>query len=112
MFLCQIKTVVKTNKFDEFVKTLHSLEEDFCKEKGFAGFGVYASIEEENTYMVISEWKTNQAMEKHFNSKNYTLLIGAIRVLGETFEISGVESKHRGDFQMAKEMIKLSPDKA
>ena len=53
MILCQIKTVVKTNKFDEFVKTLRSLEEDFCKEKGFAGFGVYTSIEEENTYDAV-----------------------------------------------------------
>jgi quinol monooxygenase YgiN len=112
LFVCQIKTVIKANKFDEFMETLSSLAKEFSKEKGCYNFGLYTSIDEENTYMVISEWKTNPAMEKHFKSKNFTLMIGAIRVLGETFEISISESKHRGDFQLAKQKIKLSPEQS
>jgi hypothetical protein len=53
LFLCQIITVIKKNKFDEFIETLSSLAKEFSKEKGCYHFGLYTSIEEENTYDAV-----------------------------------------------------------
>jgi quinol monooxygenase YgiN len=48
---------------------------------------VYQDSEDENTYRVVSEWKTRKAMEKHFPTREYELLLGAAMVLGEKFDI-------------------------
>jgi len=54
---------------------------------------------------VVGEWKTRQAMEKHFQTNDFEVLIGAARVLGETFEMSIAEVSKTGGFELAKEQI-------
>ena len=51
-----------------------------------------------NTYTVIGEWQTRPAMEKHFKAQNFELLIGAARVLGETFDMNIGEVLESGGF--------------
>jgi hypothetical protein len=46
---------------------------------------------------MVGEWKKRQAMEEHFQTYEFELIIGAARVLGKTFtmniaEISKTES--------------------
>jgi hypothetical protein len=44
-------------------------------------------------------------MEKHFKTQNFELIIGAARVLGETFEMNIAEVLESGDFKLAREQI-------
>jgi quinol monooxygenase YgiN len=66
---------------------------------------VYRDSEKENTYSAVEEWKTRPAMEKHFKSQNFEVLIGAARVLGDTFEMNIAEVLELGDFKLAREQI-------
>ena len=66
---------------------------------------VYRDSEKENTYSVIGKWRTRPAMEKHFKAQNFGLLIGAARVLGETFEMNIGEVLKTGGYKLAKEQI-------
>ena len=59
----------------------------------------------ENIYLVAGEWKTQQAMEKHFKTHEFELLIGAARVLGETFEMKIAEVSKTGGLELAREQI-------
>ena len=54
---------------------------------------------------MVGEWKTRPAMEKQFKTQNFEVLIGAARVLGETFEMNIAEVLKTGDFQLAREQI-------
>jgi quinol monooxygenase YgiN len=101
----QIKIVVKPYKTDEFVKSMHSFSRRIRKEKGCLGYSVYRDFEKENTYSVIGEWKTRPAMEKHFKTHEFEVLIGAARVLGETFEMNIAEVLKTGGFKLAREQI-------
>ncbi len=105
MLLYQIKIVIKKHKTDEFVDNLLTLSRGFRKEKGCFGYSVYRDSEKENTYSVIGEWKTRQAMEKHFHSPDFEVLIGAARVLGETFEMHISEVVETGGFELVRELI-------
>jgi quinol monooxygenase YgiN len=109
MFFYQIKVVIKENKVDEFVETLRSLVGGFRKENGCLDFSMYRDTEKENTFSVVGEWKTRPAMDKHFKNKNFEVLIGAARVLGETFKIDIGETPETGGFQLAREKISLQP---
>jgi len=60
---------------------------------------------------VIGEWKTRQAMEKHFKQKSFPVLIGAASVLGKDFEMNISETLEKGRYQLAKKKITLHPNK-
>jgi quinol monooxygenase YgiN len=109
MFFYQIKVVIRENKVDEFVESLRPLSSGFQKKIGCVDFSLYRHTEMKNTFSVIGEWKTRQAMEKHFKDKKFEVLIGAARVLGDTFEINTGETSEKGGFQLAREKIALQP---
>jgi quinol monooxygenase YgiN len=101
----QAKIVAKEYKVDELIECLRSILPGFRKEKGCLGYSVYRDFEKENTYRVIGEWQTRQAMETHFKTQNFEVLIGAARVLGETFEMNIAEVLKTGDVKLAKEQM-------
>jgi len=101
----QIKIVIKPYKTDEFVESIISFSRKIRKEKSCLGYSVYRDFEKENTYCVVGRWKTGPAMQKHFKTQNFEVLIGAARVLGETFEMNIAECLKTGGFELARVQI-------
>ena len=100
-FFYQAKIVIKEYKTDEFIECVRSLLPGFRKEKGCLAYSLCRDIEKENTYSVVGDWKTRKAMEKHFQTHDFEVLIGAARVLGETFEMNIAEVKEKGSYKLA-----------
>jgi quinol monooxygenase YgiN len=99
MPLYQIKIVIQEYKTDEFVDSMHSLVSGFRKEKGCLDYCVYQDLDEEHAFCIVAEWETDEAMQKHFLTPKFEVLIGAARVLGDTFEMSIAEVLESGDFE-------------
>ena len=110
MLFYQIKIVIKQYKTDEFVKSMRSFARKIRKENGCLDCSLYRDSEKENTFSVIGKWRTRHAMEKHFKTQNFEVLIGAARVLGDTFEMNIAEVLESGGFKLAREQI-ASQDK-
>ena len=102
---CILRFVIKQYKSDEFTKSLYSFASKARVQKGCLGFNLYQDSEKKNNYSLIGEWKTKKAMEKYFQSNEYVLLLGAARVLGETFEINITKDGETGDIGLAREQI-------
>ena len=107
MLICYLRVQVKPYKTDEFVNSMDSFSRKIRKQKGCLGFRLYQDSEKENTYILIGEWKTSKAMEKHFKTHDFEVLIGTARVLGETFEIKIAEVSQTGGFELAREHMAL-----
>ena len=105
MFSYQIKILTKPYKADEFYNTMRSFRRKILKEKGCLGYSVYRDFEKKNTFCVVGEWRTRQAMEKHFHTHEFEVLIGATRVLGETFAMNIAEVSKSGGLELAREQI-------
>jgi quinol monooxygenase YgiN len=105
MLTYQLKIEIKPYKTDEFVNSMHSFSRRIRKQKGCKGFSVYRDSAKENTFSLVGEWKTRQAMEKHFQTHDFEVLIGAARVLGETFAMNIGEVSKTGGFELAREQI-------
>ena len=101
----QLKIEIKPYKPGEFVKSVRELSHRIRKEKGCLSFSLCRDSEKENTFIVVGEWKTRQAMGKHFRTREFELLVGASRVLGETFKMNIAEVSKTGGIEMAKEQI-------
>ena len=102
MALYQLRMVVADNKFDEFIETVFSLSGGIRKEQDCLDFSLYRDLEKKDVYSVIGEWKTRQAMERHFKQKLFPVLIGAVSVLGKDFEMNISETLEKGSYQLAK----------
>ena len=112
MLIYQLKIVIKQYKTDEFVKSMCSFSTKIRKEKGCLGYSVYRDTEKENTYSLVGEWKTRQAMEKHFQSNEFEVIIGGAKVLGETFAMNIAEVSKTGGLELARELIESQQRKS
>jgi quinol monooxygenase YgiN len=103
----QIRIELEENKVDEFVEFLIPMLGEFRKEEGCQDYRMCRDMEKENIYGVTSEWLDSNSMDRHFKRKNFSLLIGAAKVLGENFELRIGETSEKGSSQLALEKIKL-----
>ena len=87
MIQYQVKVVARQYKDDEFVSFLNTISQEFRKEKGCDGFELYRDMEKENAFAIVGVWKNRKAMEEHFQRRNYKALLGAAKVLGESYEM-------------------------
>ena len=91
MPLYQIKIVIQEYKIDEFVDSLRTLVSGFRKEKGCFDYSMYQDFDREHAFCIVAEWETHEAMQQHFLTQKFEVLIGSARVLGETFEMMMAE---------------------
>ena len=91
---------MKKYKIDEFVDFLHSLLPGLHKEKGCVDCSVYQDLDEQHAYCIVAKWETHEAMQKHFLTPKFEVLIGAARVLGETFEMIMAEVLESEGFEL------------
>lgn len=104
MFGYQIKVRTKQFKTDEFVNSVHSLIPGIRKSKDCLGCSFYKNDEIDNAWTLIGEWQTHKAMDAHFLSRNFKVMVGAAQVLGETFEMHLFKRIGSGGIEMARAM--------
>ena len=105
MILYQLKIEIKPFKTDEFIKSTCSIVRRIRKGKDCLGFGVYRDLEKEKIYRLVGEWQTRPAMEKHFKTQDFEILVGVARFLGETFEMKVAEILETGGLNLIRERI-------
>ena len=105
MPLYQITIEIQDNKIDEFVRSLHSLWFRFLKEEGCLSYRVYREFEAENIFCMIGEFATHEAMENHFQTRDFEVLVGAASVLGKAFKMMTTEILAKGGKDLAKSKL-------
>jgi quinol monooxygenase YgiN len=68
---------VRPEKRKELSLTLSSIVEHVRKESGCVHAGSYQDVENENDFLVVSEWATQKDSDDHLQSDIFTVLVGA-----------------------------------
>jgi len=105
MPLYQIKIDVQEDKIDEFVRSLHSLWFKFLKEDGCLSYYVYREFEKENTFCLVGEFATHEAMDNHFQTPDFEVLVGAAGVLGKGIRMIISDILEKGGSDLAKSKL-------
>lgn len=105
MFSYLIKVDIKRYKSDEFITNLNSIVSRIRMEKECIEYKFCRNCDEERVYTVMGEWKTQEAMEQHFKTQDFEVLVGSARVLGEAFEIKIFKGLETGGIELAKARI-------
>ena len=87
MFCYHIKIGAKKYKSDELLDSLETFSDRFRNDSGCLGYNIYHDRDHSLSYTVVGEWQTFLAMQQHFQTHNFKVLIGAIRVLCESSEL-------------------------
>jgi quinol monooxygenase YgiN len=101
-----IKIVVKKYKKEEFLEFVHMSQAKILRQPGCLSYDLYQDSDEDNTYRLVGEWKTASALEKHFKTREYELLLGAAMVLGDTFKMETTKVLHIGNLDWARKQIR------
>ena len=91
MFCYHIKIGAKKYKSDELLDSLGTFSDQFRNDSGCLGYNIYQDCDNSLSYTVVGEWQTFLAMQQHFQTHNFNVLTGAIRVLGESSELLTAE---------------------
>ena len=111
MPLYQITVEIQNNNIDEFVRSLHSLWFKFLKEEECLNYCVCRELEKENTFCLVGEFATHEAMENHFQTRDFEVLVGATSVLGKAFKMMITDILAKGGRDLAQSKL-ASQEKA
>ena len=101
-----IKVVLKLYKDDEFIATMRKLSDKIRKEEDCARFELYRDVEKDYAFTMMGVWKSREGMEKHFQNYNYKIMVGAAKVLGESFEMKIAEQLDKDGLELVRELSK------
>ena len=84
-----IRTIMNVlpEKQKEVRQTLLSLIERPEDEGGCLSFGVFADIEDENAFNLISEWKSRRHLDHYMRSERFSVLLGTTSLLRKPLNI-------------------------
>lgn len=87
--MIMVRTILNVlpEKKKEVLLTLLSLIDLPEKENGCLSYGIFADIEDENIFNLISEWQTRQHLEHHMRSDRFSVLLGIKSLLSEPLKI-------------------------
>lgn len=87
MIIIRTTMNVLPEKQKEVRQTLLSLTERPGEGSGCLSFGVFADIENENVFNLISEWKSRRHLDHYMRSERFSVLLGTTSLLCKPLNI-------------------------
>jgi quinol monooxygenase YgiN len=71
----------------ELYLTISSLVSLITSEDGCRTYRFYAEAGDQNSLLLIGQWKTREAWDHHLKSDNFAVLVGSLRLLSEQTDV-------------------------
>jgi quinol monooxygenase YgiN len=82
-----IRTTVLPEHRKELCLTISSLLGLIRSEDGCRTYRFYGEDGDQNSFILIGEWETQDAWDRHLNSDNFTVLVGSLRLLSNQADV-------------------------
>jgi quinol monooxygenase YgiN len=76
-----IRLTVKPEHRRELCQTISSLVLPVRNDAGCLDYHFYEDVSEEDLFVVVGEWESADAWNRHVNSDNFAILLGAVSLL-------------------------------
>jgi quinol monooxygenase YgiN len=84
MIVTTTKVTVASSNKRELFQTVWSLRERLEKVRGCLSARLYLEVGDENSYVLMEEWASREDWNRHLQSEEFAVLLGAIRVLSSS----------------------------
>ena len=81
------KVGVRPENRKELTLTIASLLDLIRKEEGCRTYTCYTETNDRDSFILIGEWETREAWNRHLHSDNFAVLIGSLKLLSNQPEI-------------------------
>jgi quinol monooxygenase YgiN len=86
---------VRPENRKELCLTVASLLNPIRREPGCKAYKFYGEAGDENSFLLVGEWETREALNQHLDSNNFAVLMGSIMLLAK---VSTVDFKLLSEF--------------
>jgi quinol monooxygenase YgiN len=83
---------VYPEKREEFLQALRSMQGGMKNEPGLSKSSLYQDMNDANIFHLIEDWATQDSMERYLRSDQFSVLMGALKVLCSESEVKYVIS--------------------
>jgi quinol monooxygenase YgiN len=87
MIIVTLSMVVKPEERENLLEIVRMIVEPTRVEKGCLSYHCYQDVEDENAFVILEHWQTQQDLERFIQSRNYQQLLTAMELLAEAPEI-------------------------
>ena len=108
MIVLAVKMSVLPQKRKELLQTAQALIQRTRKQKGCISCHFYQDIENENTFNLVEEWKTQVDLDNHLGSDHFGILLGAMNLLSEPTKIKFNAVSYTGGMKTLKAARRLN----
>ena len=78
---------VYSDKRDEFLQTIRSLQTSLLKEAGLTKSTLFQDVSDPNVFHLIEDWTARDSMDRYVRSDRFSVLMGALKVLCAESEV-------------------------
>jgi quinol monooxygenase YgiN len=87
MIIARFKMRLNQKKRNELLNAVRNISQEARKEDGCVDNLVFQSIEDDNELVMIEYWKSKMYMKKHWNTLNFSALLGLQNLLDKPMDI-------------------------
>ena len=87
---------VRPENKKELCLTVASLLNPIRREPGCLSYRFYTEAGDENSFLLMAEWESREALNQHLESKNFAVMMGSITLLAK---VSTVDFKLLSEFK-------------
>jgi quinol monooxygenase YgiN len=87
MITMTVVVKVRTEKQEEFLQAMRSLNNGPEKQQGLRKSTLYQEIEDKTGFSLIYQWETQEDLDRYLGAEKFRVLLGALKVLCEKSEI-------------------------
>jgi quinol monooxygenase YgiN len=87
MIIVTLSMVVKPEERENLMQIVRMILEPTRVEKGCLNYHCYQDVEDENAFVILEHWQTQQDLERFIQSRNYQQLLTAMELLTEAPDI-------------------------
>ena len=103
--LVTLRMIVRPERRSGLLKTLRGMLEPARVERGCLSYRLYEDVENENTFVLVEEWKTQKDLEGHIRTDNQRLLLGLMDFLSEQPELSFNTVSHTAGMELIEDVL-------
>lgn len=81
------RITVQPEKRSELCLTIPSLLDRIIEERGCRNYSFYNDAKNKDSFILVGEWITREAWDRHLKSDNFAILLGSLKLLCNTPDV-------------------------
>ena len=106
MILATLKMVVRSERRRDLLETMRGMLEPARVERGCLSYRLYEDVENNNAFVLVEEWKTQQDLESHIRTDNQRQLLALMDLLSEQPELRFNTVSHMAGMDLIEKVLK------